>query len=235
MLTMILIAFPKNITLSVGDTVNLNDFPRLKVCEVVDGDAVLIEGNLLIAKNTGISVIVCKFKHRRMGIIVRVVPKEFKRPEPIILKVGQRKPLPDINLGKDYKISFLIKPRWLAKIINDSVEGLVEGRGIIQVHILKGDRVIDEFPIPIVVEGYGNLEISPKMAVLRVGEALKFSIIGDYREADWMVIPKNIGFISKDGLFTATSPGKGVIIAKVKLEDGHITSVKAFVKILKRP
>ncbi len=242
MLIMILTALPKSITLSVGDTVNLNDFPRWRrfkrlgvKCEVVDGDAVSIEGDLLIAKNTGISVIICKFKRKRRGIIVRVLPKEFKRPKPIILRVGQRKPLPNINLGKEYKISFLVKPPWLAKIINDSIEGLAEGRGIVQVHVLKGDRVIDEFPIPIVVEGYGDLEISPKMAILRVGEALKFSIIGDYREADWIVIPKKIGFISKDGLFTATSPGKGVIIAKVKLKNGRITSVKAFVKILKRP
>ena len=64
---------------------------------------------------------------------------------------------------------------------------------------------------------------------------MKFSLKGDYTEVQWFVIPKRVGFISKDGVFSAVRPGKCVVVARVKLKDGRVTSVKAFAKVLNRP
>ncbi len=233
---------PKAITLYEGDTLLLGNFPRWRffknrgvVCKVEEGDAVELRGDTLIAKSVGISIILCGKGDINRGFVIRVVPKGFERPEPIFLRVGEKIKLPEFGFPKDFKVYFLVKPPWLAKVIGDSLEGLSEGRGILQVHIVKGDRVLDKFPIPLVVEGKSKVHISPKMAILRVGEAIKFSVSGDYISVDWQTLPKGVGDISGDGVFTALKPGKAVIIAKVRLKDGSMASAKAFVRVLKRP
>lgn len=239
---MLLGVMPKAITLYEGDTLLLGNFPRWGffknrgvVCKVEEGNAVELRGDTLIAKSVGISIILCGKGEIERGFVIRVVPKGFERPEPIFLRVGERVKLLKFGFPEELKVYFLVKPPWLARVIGDSLEGLSEGRGILQVHIVKGDRILDEFPIPLVVEGKSKVYISPKMVVLRVGEATKFSISGDYISADWQILPKGVGDISGDGVFTALKPGKAVIIAKVRLKDGSVASAKAFVRVLKRP
>lgn len=67
-----------------------------------------------------------------------------------------------------------------------------------------------------------RLVVAPEEASMKVGESMVFTsdIAGESGLASWSIAPKRIGTINESGLFTATEPGWGLIIAKANIGGG---------------
>jgi len=67
-----------------------------------------------------------------------------------------------------------------------------------------------------------RLAVGPQEASMKVGESMAFmsDIAAGSGSTSWSVAPKRIGAIDENGLFTATEPGWGLIIAKANIGGG---------------
>ena len=247
-LTAVRLVMPAKVFLGVGDTVELPAFvvekgkrKRVKPqCALVKGESVKVLGNRLIGVKEGRSLVGCRYRDGKrvtVAVVSERLRQGFRPPKRVlILRVGESVPLPRMDVPEGHEVKWFVKPRWLARIVGDSIEGLSEGRGIVQVHIVKGNVVVREFPVRLVViEEDTSVEVSPRFARLKVGEAVKFKLLGDYEgEVEWYVLNPRIGRVSEDGLFVALRPGRTVIVARVKGKDGEVLSAKALVVVRPR-
>lgn len=239
---------PARVFLGVGDTVEIpavviEKGERRKVqpdCSLVMGESVKVAKNRLIGLKPGKSLVACKYRGKKRATVVIVAERDresFRPPKRVIvLRVGERVPLPRPNVPEGYSVKWLVKPKWLARIVGDSVEGLSEGRGIIQVHVVKGNEVVREYPIRlIVIEEDTDLRLHPRFVRLKVGDAVKFRIKGNYDgRPEWFVLNDRVGRIEEDGTFIALHPGRTIVLVRVKGKDGKVLSARALVVVRPR-
>ncbi len=236
---------PARVFLAVGDTVEVPAFlvrkgerKRVKPeCSVIRGKSIKAASNRLIGVEVGRSLVGCRYKDNRRVIVVVVVDQERGEIRPkkrvLVLRVGEKSALPEVDVPKGHEVKWFVKPRWIARIVGDSVEGLSEGRGIIQVHIVKGNVVVREFPIRLIVlDEDTSITITPRFTRLKVGDAVQFRLSGEYDgKVEWYVLNRRVGRITDDGLFVALRPGRTVVVARVRGKDGKVISSKAMVVV----
>jgi len=240
---------PARVFLAVGDTVEVPAFlvrkgerKRVKPdCSVIRGKSVKVTGNRLTGVEVGRSLVGCKYRDNRRVIVAVVVDRRRGEMRPqkrvVVLRVGEKVALPKVDVPEGHEVKWFVKPHWIARIVGDSVEGLSEGKGIIQVHIVKGSTVVREFPIRlIVVDEDTSVTITPRFIRLRVGDAVQFKLSGEYSgKVEWYVTNERVGRITDNGLFVALRPGRTVVIARVKGKDGKVISAKAMVVVRDKP
>ncbi len=247
-LTATRLLIPARVFLSVGDTLEIPAVvvkrgrrKRVKPdCSLVKGKAVKVERNRLIGLKPGKGLVACKYRERKRALVVIVSERNGQAFGPvrrfIVLRVGERVPLPRPRVPEGYSVKWMVKPGWLARIVGDSVEGLSEGRGIVQVHVVKGNEVVREYPIRLVViDEDTNLRIQPRFARMKVGDAVKFRIEGNFTgKPEWLVINDRVGRIGEDGTFVALRPGRTIVLVRVKGENGKVLSARALVIVKPR-
>ncbi len=248
-LTAAKLVMPARVFLAVGDTVEVPAFlvqkgekKRVKPkCSVIKGKSIKAASNRLIGVEVGRSLVGCRYRDNKRVIVAVVSDRkrgEMRPPKRLmVLRVGEKIALPKVDVPKGHEVKWFVKPRWIAKIVGDSVEGLSEGRGIIQVHIVRGNVVVREFPIRlIVVDEDTSITITPRFTRLRVGDAVQFNLSGEYSgKVEWYVVNQRVGRITDEGLFVALRPGRTVVVARVRGKDGKVISAKAMVVVKGKP
>ncbi len=247
-LTATRLLIPARLFLDVGDTVEVpaavvEGGKRRRIrseCSLVRGRSVKVEGNRIVGLRPGKSLVACKYRGKKRATVVIVRERDgesLRSPKrAIVLRVGERAPLPKPDVPQGYSVKWLVKPKWLARIVGDSVEGLSEGRGIIQVHVIKGSEVVREYPVRlIVIDEDTTLRLRPRFVRLRVGDAVKIKVVGDYEgKPEWLVLNERVGRVGEDGTFVALRPGRTIVVARVKGKDGRVLSARALVVVRPR-
>ena len=233
--TVALLKMPMRVILGVGDTLSI---PALYGGEEVEPRCTLLKGksvkvlqkNRVVALRKGRSLLLCRYKGEKKAVIA--VVRELKEGGRVIrMKVGERTPLPDVERGEGEEVKWSVRPPWLARVVGDSIEALSEGVGVLQVHVVKGNVVIREFPIRLVVIGDSEgLKLVPRFARVKVGDAIKLRVLGEYEGVEWIVLREKVGKVREDGTFVALRPGKTVVIARVKRGGGYV-SLKALILV----
>ncbi|NPB03012.1 MAG: hypothetical protein GXO39_01165 [Thermotogae bacterium] len=233
---------PRRILLQVNDTVRMSAVLEghrkgsvQVTCELVKGRSVKVEGDRIVGIKKGRSLVGCRYKGKRHLLVVVVDKTSFKkRHHPLYLYVGQKVPLPKPDHKEGEMIKYLIRPRWVARIVGDSLEGLSEGRGILQVHIVNGNEVVREFPIPIIVVSEvidTSFRIIPTFLRLKVGDVLQLRTSLELRKTSWYVLDTSVGRITPEGLFMALHPGKTVVVVQGEDRQGRTLTAKALIVV----
>ncbi len=138
--------------------------------------------------------------------------------------------------GNDYSdaVEWEVSPGELGHIVGDGdrisfVAGsTLTGRALVTAKIITDSGVgMDWATVDVGVTGSHQtaktrLVVVPEDASMKVGESRVFTsdIAGENGLASWSVAPKRIGTINESGLFTATEPGWGLVIAKANIGGG---------------
>jgi len=186
-----------------------------KEFDVIPSDLGRIMGTTFIPNRMGRGVLKCKATVKGETITdyayiriteekkVKIIPSSaFVEPgEEIQFKI------PD---GK--YLNWKVIPEELGFIRDGLFIAKTPGRGRI-VLMLDDGSILSAF---VRVKGKLNpLEIVPKFKKTKSGEKIQFSL-KERGEAVWEVRPEDIGTIDNNGIFYAKSPGRGVVVAKIK-------------------
>ena len=131
-------------------------------------------------------------------------------------------------------IEWEVSPSELGNLVSDGyratfVAGTVlAGRALVTAKIITDSGIgMDWATVDIGLTGgkpssKTKLAVVPEEMSMKVGESMVFTsdIVGEDGLTSWSVAPKRIGTIDESGLFTATEPGWGLIIAKANVERG---------------
>jgi len=110
----------------------------------------------------------------------------------------------------DFELSVKVVPQERGRFEDGKFIAGEPGPGLIIFEVsYKGETGVEAIPIRVNRSGEG---ISPKEAVLQVGDTLKFSVKQGTPE-EWRIMPPWLGKV-EDGVFVAKSAGKGVITVK---------------------
>jgi hypothetical protein len=172
-----------------------------------------VHNNFFIAKEEGKGVLRCraevKGKYAAGFAYIRISAEEKAKISPpfAILKKGERTTFTII--GGSARAWKCLPPN-IGEIENGVFTARNTGEGRV-IAILENGEVKTAF---IRVKGImGNIIITPRFKKVKTGETVQFTVKGN-EKITWRVEGEKIGEISPTGLFSASSPGKAVIVAE---------------------
>jgi hypothetical protein len=186
-----------------------------KKFEVIPNDLGKVDGNTFIPNKKGKGILKCHviFKDEKFSsyAYINITDKRKARitPTSAIVKPGEQTQFRILDEGL---VKWKVIPEELGEINKGIFVAKSPGRGRV-IGILQNGDVISAF---IRVEGkISKLDVYPGFKRINIGEKVKFSIKNNGL-VNWEIKPDNIGIIDDNGIFQGISPGKGLVIAKVK-------------------
>lgn len=186
-----------------------------KKIEVIPNELGKAEGNTFIPNKNGKGILKCEiiFKDERFSsyAYINITDKRKARiiPTSAIIKPGEQTQFMVLDGGS---VKWKVIPEELGEINKGIFIAKSPGKGRV-IGILQNGDVISAF---ISVEGkISKLNVYPGFKRINIGEKVQFSITKEDL-AKWEIKPDDIGIIDENGLFQGISPGRGLVIARVK-------------------
>ena len=183
--------------------------------EIVPHDLGRIENNTLIPNKNGRGVLKCEATmdgEKITGYAYIHITEEKKArivPTSVTIEIGEEI---QFKILEGNLIKWKVIPEEIGGIRDGLFKAKKTGRGRI-VAILENGNILSAF---VRVKGkIGQLEIFPRFKRVKIGEKIQFSI-KEKGNVIWEVEPEDIGNIDENGLFSAKSPGRGIVIVKIK-------------------
>jgi len=172
-----------------------------------------IQGNSFIANKEGRGVLRCRImrdgKHATGFAYIKIRNMESAKifPPVAVLKKGEQVKFTIAGgTAKEWKCI----PSNIGDIRNGVFTARNTGRGRVIAVLENGDVKTAFVRVSGVIS---DMQIIPRFKRMKTGEKIQFEVKGNERVL-WRVEGENVGEISPSGLFTATAPGKAVIITK---------------------
>lgn len=192
-----------------------------KKINVTPNDLGIVEGNSFIPNKNGKGILKCEviFNDEKFSsyAYINITDKMKARITPIsaIIKPGEQTHFRILDGGL---VKWKVIPEELGEINNGIFVAKSPGRGRV-IGILQNGEVISAF---LRVEGkISKLDLYPGFMRTKVGEKVQFSILNKGL-VNWEIKPTDIGNIDENGLFQGISPGRGLVIARVKEGDTEL-------------
>jgi len=196
----------------LGDVIN-NGTYKFKVVPEHLG---VVEGDVFIPRQEGKGVIVCianagnQTEKGYTPVIVSSVQRAEISPSFVILNPEETE---QFNVKGAEVEKWDVIPTELGKVSNGLFTAKSPGRGRV-VAILKDGFVVSA---RIIVKGnIRRVILKPRFSKVKVGDRIIFHPRPVFKHMKFNVIPKEIGTISKYGIFEAKKPGRAFVIVRVR-------------------
>lgn len=183
--------------------------------EIVPNDLGHIENNTLIPNKNGRGVLKCEATMDGEKITsyayIHITEEKKARivPTSVTIEIGEEI---QFKILEGNLIKWKVIPEKIGRIRDGLFKAKKNGRGRI-VAILENGNILSAF---VRVKGkIGQLEIFPRFRRVKIGEKIQF-YIKEKGNVIWEVEPEDIGNIDENGLFSAKSLGRGIVIVKIK-------------------
>ncbi len=179
-----------------------------------------VQGNFFVANKEGRGVLKCKSridgKYVNGFAYIKIGSKETANiiPPVSILKKGETTKF-NISGGKAKEWKCI--PANIGDIRNGIFTAKNTGKGRVIAVLTNGEIKTALVRVSGVIR---EIQISPRFKRLKTGENVQFKITGK-EKVFWSVEGENVGTINSNGLFTAKTPGKAVIKAKIDKTEGQ--------------